>query len=238
MAPRAGWYPDPWGAHRLRRWDGSVWTPQVTDRGPIRESPIWEGGGTLLTEPVLVVHRWATGSSTSPTLSGSARIYGYRGRQLARAEEAVLSVAEQVFALSGGSGSEERWDLSGEDGTSLLSASRTSLELRPVEFTFRRADGSEIGRLVQDLGDDATFTAYGPRDPLGVVRLRPSDGVWWTIRDPQGTLLATASPQDWAQAPSGERHAVEVPARLPPPLAELVVATAVSMHGEIVRSLT
>ena len=238
MAPKAGWYPDPWGAHRLRRWDGSVWTAQVTDRGPIKDSLIWEGGGTLLTEPVLVVHRWTTGSSASPTLSGSARIYGYRGRQLARAEEAVLSVAEQVFALSGGSGSEERWDVSGEDGTALLSASRTSLELRPVEFTFRRADGSQIGRLVQDLGDDATFTAYGPRDPLGGVRLRPTDGVWWTIRDTQETLLATASPQDWAEAPSGERHVVEVPIRLSTPLAELVVAMSVSVHGEIVRALT
>jgi Protein of unknown function (DUF2510) len=238
MAPKPGWYSDPWGAHKLRRWDGSVWTPQVTDRGPIRESPIWEGGGTLLTEPVLVVHRWATGGSAAPTLSGSARIYGYRGRQLARAEEAVLSVAEQVFALSGGTGSEERWDVSAEERGPVLSASRTSLELRPVEFTFRRADGSEVGRLVQDLADDATFTAYGARDPIGVVRLRPAEGLWWTVRDTQGTLLATASPQDWAPTPSGERHVVEVPLRLPPDRAELVVAAAVAIHGEIVRALT
>lgn len=238
MAPKAGWYPDPWGAHRLRRWDGDLWTAQVTDRGPIRESPIWEGGGTLLTEPVLVVHRWTTGGSAAPTLSGSAGIYGYRGRQLARAEEAVLSVAEQVFALSGGAGSEERWDVSAEDGTAVLSAARTSLELRPVEFTFRRADGSDLGRLVQDLREDATFTAYAPRDPLGVVRLRPAEGIWWTVRDNQGTLLATASPQDWAQAPSGERHVVEIPAPLPAERAELVVATAVSLHGEVVRALT
>ena len=238
MAPKAGWYADPWGAHKLRRWDGKVWTPQVTDRGPIRESPIWEGEGTLLTEPVLVVHRWSTGGAAAPNLSGTARIYGYRGRQLARAEEAVLSVAEQVFALSGGAGSEERWDVSSDDGSAVLSASRSSLEMRPVEFTFRRADGSEVGRLVQDLGGDATFTAYSPRDPIGVVRLRPEEGVWWTVRDTQGTLLATASPQDWAPAPSGERHVVEVPVRLPAELAELVVATAVAVHGEIVRALT
>jgi hypothetical protein len=238
MAPKPGWYSDPWGAHKLRRWDGSVWTAQVTDRGPIHDSPIWEGEGTLLTEPVLVVHRWTTGGSAAPTLSGTARIYGYRGRQLARAEEAVLSVAEQVFALSGGSGSEERWDVSAEDGTAVLSASRTSLELRPVEFVFRRADGSEVGRLVQGLGDDATFTVYRGQDPIGVVQLRPAEGIWWTFRDPQGALLATASPQDWAPAPAGERHVVEVPVRLPPNLAELVVAAVVALHGEIVRALT
>lgn len=238
MSPKAGWYSDPWGAHKLRRWDGAVWTAQVTDRGPIRDSPIWEGDGTLLAEPVLVVHRWATGGSAAPTLSGTARIYGYRGRQLARAEEAVLSVAEQVFALAGGSGSEERWDVSAEGGGTVLSATRTSLELRPVEFTFRRPDGTEVGRLVQDLGDDATFTAYDTRDPIGVVRLRPAEGLWWTLRDPQGTLLASAAPQDWAPVPSGERHVVEVPVRLARERAELVVGAAVAVHGEIVRALT
>lgn len=238
MAPKAGWYSDPWGAHRLRRWDGVVWTSQVTDDGAIRESPIWEGEGTLLAEPVLVVHRWSTGGAAAPNLSGTARVYGYRGRQLARAEEAVLSVAEQMLALSGGAGADERWDVSAEDGTPLLSSSRSSLEMRPVEFTFRRGDGSELGRLVQDLGSDATFTAYSARDPVGVVRLRPAAGVWWTIRDPAGTLLATASPQDWAPAPSGERHVVEVPARLPADRAELVAAVAVSLHGDIVRALT
>lgn len=238
MAPKAGWYADPWGAHKLRRWDGGVWTPQVTDTGPIKESPVWEGEGTLLAEPVLVVHRWTTGSAAAPTLSGTARIYGYRGRQLARAEEAVVSVAEQMFALSGGAGSEERWDITAEDGTLLISAARTSLDLRPVEFTFRRADSSEVGRLVQDVASGAVFNAYSPEDPLGVVRLRPEAGLWWTVRDTTGTLLASAAPQDWAPAPSGERHVVEVPKRLPTPLAELVVGIAVALHGEIVRTLS
>jgi hypothetical protein len=91
---------------------------------------------------------------------------------------------------------------------------------------------------VQDLADDAIFTAYVARDPIGVVRLRPAEGLWWTVRDTQGTLLATASPQDWAPTPSGERHVVEVPLRLPPDRAELVAAAAVAIHGEIVRALT
>lgn len=238
MASKAGWYSDPWGAHKLRHWDGAVWTAQVTDDGAIRESPIWEGEGTLLAEPVLVVHRWATGAAAAPNLAGTARVYGYRGRQLARAEEAVVSVAEQMFALSGGAGAEERWDVSADDGTALLSSARTSLEMRPVEFTFRRGDGSGIGRLVQDLASDAVFTLYGPRDPVGVVRLRPGEGLWWSLRDPAGTVLATASPQDWAPVPSGERHVVEVPVRLPVDRAELVAAVAVGLHGDIVRSLT
>ncbi|MGH7912326.1 MAG: DUF2510 domain-containing protein, partial [Candidatus Dormibacteraceae bacterium] len=151
MATKPGWYADPWGAHKLRQWDGTTWTAKVTDSGAIREAPVWEGSGTVLSEPVLVVHRWASGGSEATMLSGSARVYGWQGRQLARADEAVLSVADQVFALSGGSGTEERWDLADGDGAMLLSASRTSLELRPVEFTFRRGDGSEVGRLVQDL---------------------------------------------------------------------------------------
>lgn len=236
MAAKAGWYPDPWGAHKLRRWDGSLWTSQVTDTGAIKEAPVWEGGGTPLTEPVLVVHRWPAGTGGS-LLSGSARLYGWQGRQLARAEEATLSVAEQMLALSGGSATEERWDLTAEGGGALLSASRTSLELRPVEVTVRRADGGEVGRLVQDLGGDPTFTAYGVHDPLGVVRLHPGEGTWWTLRDTSGTLLATASPQSWADVPAGERHAVEIPHKLASVAAELVAALAVTFHGDLVRAL-
>jgi hypothetical protein len=31
--PAADWYPDPSGAHELRYWDGTDWTPHVSDQG-------------------------------------------------------------------------------------------------------------------------------------------------------------------------------------------------------------
>ena len=236
MAPKPGWYSDPWGAHKLRRWDGSVWTPQVTDRGPIRDSPIWEGEGTLLTEPVLVVHRWATGGSAAPTLSGTARIYGYRTP--ARAGRGGRALGRRAgLRLSGGTGSDERWDVSAEEAGLVLSASRTSLELRPVEFTFQRADGSEVGRLVQTLRTTPPSppTSHGTRSAWCVCAPQRACGGRFATRRAR---CWRPPAQDWAPTPSGERHVVEVPLRLPPDRAELVVAAAVAIHGEIVRALT
>lgn len=35
----AGWYPDPAGRHELRYWDGSAWTPSVSDGGAVSADP-------------------------------------------------------------------------------------------------------------------------------------------------------------------------------------------------------
>lgn len=86
--PAASWYPDPSGRHELRYWDGGQWTQHVTSRGrpdidPLVSGPAVPdadrtskkiqrdvrragvaaggqvGGGTLFTEPVLVVSQKA-----------------------------------------------------------------------------------------------------------------------------------------------------------------------------------
>lgn len=35
LLPRAGWYPDPWDASRVRWWDGEVWTGYAATTAPI-----------------------------------------------------------------------------------------------------------------------------------------------------------------------------------------------------------
>ncbi|MFZ0215627.1 MAG: DUF2510 domain-containing protein [Candidatus Dormiibacterota bacterium] len=236
MAVKPGWYDDPWGAHQHRYWDGSSWTANVADDRRVREAPVWEGGGTLFTESVLVVHRWSSGGTDS-LLSAAARIYGWRGRLLATASEAVLSVAEQMLAASGGAALEERWRVLDPDGAPLLSVARGALEERPVELRVADAQEKEVGRLLQDLATDATFSAYAEGRPLAVVRLQPAPGVWWTVRDANGKLLAQASPQPWASMPSGARHVVEIPQRLEGPAGILVAACALALHEDLVHAL-
>lgn len=34
-APGAGWHPDPSGRHSLRYWDGSAWSPHVSNNGVV-----------------------------------------------------------------------------------------------------------------------------------------------------------------------------------------------------------
>src|SRR5262245_7723123 len=82
-SPPANWHPDPFGRHELRYWDGAQWTEHVSSNGkqsvdpPTGASAVpttkrstekivgdvakvgagteHRGGGTLFTEPVLVV---------------------------------------------------------------------------------------------------------------------------------------------------------------------------------------
>jgi hypothetical protein len=37
--PAPGWFPDPARRFRLRWWDGTTWTAQVSDGGPAKNDP-------------------------------------------------------------------------------------------------------------------------------------------------------------------------------------------------------
>src|SRR5215212_4621871 len=69
-APPPGWYPDPSGAPQQRWWDGQQWTQQTQPRpdDPRVQRQVQQqaglggapaGGGTLFSEPVLVVNQKA-----------------------------------------------------------------------------------------------------------------------------------------------------------------------------------
>lgn len=53
-----GWYPDSFGGHEYRYWDGSRWTNQVSDQGVVAEAP--------LAAPPPVVASLRAGSPTPP----------------------------------------------------------------------------------------------------------------------------------------------------------------------------
>jgi len=100
MAHEAGWYPDPSGRHEHRYWDGSRWTEHVASHGRPGTDPdlssappptvnratdkvlrdvekagatgAGPGGGTVFSEPVLVVNQKAKlieVNSSRPTTS-------------------------------------------------------------------------------------------------------------------------------------------------------------------------
>lgn len=48
--PPAGWYPDPFGRHERRYWDGDRWTAHVTSRGLQGEDPAGAGTPTSVSE--------------------------------------------------------------------------------------------------------------------------------------------------------------------------------------------
>jgi len=105
----ANWYPDPFGRHELRYWDGGQWTQHAASRGrqeidpPVGGSPVptfkraskkvqrevrragvaagaQVGGGTLFTEPVLVVNQKAKLRDVNVDYA----VYDQHGQQRAR----------------------------------------------------------------------------------------------------------------------------------------------------------
>ncbi|MEO7429530.1 MAG: phospholipid scramblase-related protein [Acidimicrobiales bacterium] len=119
----ASWYPDPLGRHELRYWDGSQWTEHVSSHGrqsidaPTQGTHIpttqratdkivgdvhkvgaitgAQGGGTLFTEPVLVVNQKAK----LIEVNNEYAIYDQNGVQIGAVRQVGQSAAKKVIRV-------------------------------------------------------------------------------------------------------------------------------------------
>ena len=123
QVPVANWYPDPGGIHEHRYWDGSQWTDNVSDGGRTSVDPLGgtvvptshhdaaavqrqvqqganvqvatQGGGTLFTEPVLVVNQ----KRKLIELANEFAIYDQHGTQIGAIREVGQSAAKKAVRL-------------------------------------------------------------------------------------------------------------------------------------------
>jgi hypothetical protein len=121
----AGWHPDPFGRHELRYWDGAQWSEHVSSHGkqavdaPVGASPVptvarstdkvvrdvakagaaqgLPGGGTLFTEPVLVVNQKAK----FVEINNEYAIYDQHGTQIGAVRQVGQSTAKKVMRVIG-----------------------------------------------------------------------------------------------------------------------------------------
>lgn len=119
----ASWYPDPLGRHELRYWDGSQWTEHVSSHGrqavdpPVGGGHIpttarsadkvvgdvqkvgaatgTQGGGSLFTEPVLVVNQKAK----LIEMNNEYAIYDQNGVQLGAVRQVGQNMAKKAIRL-------------------------------------------------------------------------------------------------------------------------------------------
>jgi uncharacterized protein YxjI len=170
-----GWYPDPYGRHEQRWWDGTRWTEHVASHGrravdhPDGGSPVpsvndaqakvqkqvqkagastgAQGGGTIFTEPVLVVNQKAKLIEVNTEFAifnqegqqiGAIRQVGQSaGKKLLRAMTNLDSVMTHKFQIVDG------W------GNVLLAITKPSAMWKS-RFLVQDAMGNEIGQLVQE----------------------------------------------------------------------------------------
>jgi uncharacterized protein YxjI len=172
--PPASWYPDPLGRHEQRYWDGSQWTEHVASHG--RQSidpPVGgghvpttgrsadklvadvhtagaatgaQGGGSIFTEPVLVVNQ----KVKLIELNNEYAIYDQHGVQLGAIREVGQSMAKKAVRLLSSYDQFMTHKLQVVDvhGTVLLALTRPA-KLVKSRVIIQDGAGHEIGQIVQ-----------------------------------------------------------------------------------------
>lgn len=260
MAPSdANWYPDPSGRHELRYWDGARWTEHVSDHGrqsndpPTAGSPVptvnrptekvvrdvaragaagtGTGGGTLFTEPVLVVNQKAK----LIEINNEYAVYDGSGRQIGGVRQVGQSALRKLlrFVSSIDQFLTHKLQVVDMAGNVLLAVTR------PAKFIRSRvvvADGAgrEVGHILQqNMIGKINFALEADGATVGSINAENWRAWNFSIRDHTGTEVARVTKTFEGLAKTmfttADNYVVQIHRPLDDPLRSLVVAAAVSI---------
>jgi uncharacterized protein YxjI len=171
----AGWYPDPFGRHESRYWDGQRWTEHVASHGrqavdpptggghvPVVErapekvandvqragvqAGAAAGGGTIFTEPILVVNQKAK----LIEVNNEYAIFDQHGRQLGAVRQVGQSMAKKAIRVLTSYDQFMTHKLQVVDayGNVLIALTRPAKVLKS-RVIVQNGMGAEIGQIVQ-----------------------------------------------------------------------------------------
>jgi uncharacterized protein YxjI len=168
------WYPDPLGRHELRYWDGSQWTEHVSSHGRQSVDPPTQGshipttqratekivgdvqktgaasaalgGGTIFTEPVLVVNQKAK----LIEVNNEYAIYDQNGVQIGAVRQVGQSAAKKVIRVltSYDQFMTHKLQVVDMQGNVLLALTRPAKVLKS-RVIVQDGHGREVGAVVQ-----------------------------------------------------------------------------------------
>jgi hypothetical protein len=253
----AGWYPDPNGAARtLRYWDGSQWTehthagqqapaapqvpPQKTGPDPRVQrqvqqqagvAPTGLGGGTLFSEPVLVVNQKAK----LLELTNEYKVFDQNGNQIGAVTEVGQSVLRKAVRLL------SSWDqflthkLEIRDGHGQVQL----VLVRPGKiFKSRvivsRPYGSQVGEIVQqNVFGKINFAMNADGRQVGAIKAENWRAWNFSIVDHADNEVARIT-KTWeglakTMFTTADNYVLQIHYQLPEPLLSLVVATALTV---------
>ena len=170
-----GWYPDPFGRHESRYWDGQQWTEHVASHGrqavdvptggghvPVVERAtqkvqqdvhragvqggVAQGGGTLFTEPILVVSQKAK----LIEVNNEYAIFDQHGRRLGAVRQVGQSMAKKAIRVLTSYDQFMTHKLQVVDayGNVVLALTRPAKVLKS-RVIVQNGMGAEIGQIVQ-----------------------------------------------------------------------------------------
>jgi uncharacterized protein YxjI len=253
------WYPDPFGRHELRYYDGASWTEHVSSHGRQAVDPPTggshvpqvnrasekivadvqrvgatvghQGGGTIFTEPVLVVNQKAK----LIEINNEYAIYDQQGRQIGAVRQVGQSAAKKAIRVL------TSWDqflthklqVTDMQGNVLLAVTRPAKVMKS-RVQVQDGHGNEIGWAVQQnaIGKIRFSLESGGRT-YGSINAENWRAWNFSIQDHTGAEVARIT-KTWeglakTMFTTADNYVLQIHRPLDDPLRSLVVAAALTV---------
>jgi uncharacterized protein YxjI len=248
--PPAGWYPDPAGTSGTRWWDGQGWTdhvqqarepvppPRPTSAAPgsggapaaAQQAVAAPGGASLYEQPVLVVSQ----KTKLIELTNEYAVYDGQGRLIGAVVEVGQSSVKKAlrFVSSLDQFLTHRLEVRDAGGVVLVLTRPAKVIKSRVQVT--RADGTPVGDIIQaNVFGKIRFDLVADGRLVGAIQAENWRAWNFAITDAGGTEIARIT-KTWEGLAktlftTADNYVVHVHARLPDPLASLVVASALTV---------
>lgn len=254
----ANWYPDPMGRHEYRWYDGTTWTDHVSSHGVPSIDPVGgaavpqrdvsvdkvrrdaarvvapgeaQGGGTLFTEPVLVVNQKAKVIE----INNEYAISDQHGNQIGAVRQVGQSAAKKAMRVltSVDQFMTHKLQVVDHHGAVVLQLTRPAKFMKS-RIIVQDATGADVGAIVQQnvLGKIRFDLAAGGHS-VGSINAQNWRAWNFSIVDHTGQEVAAIT-KTWAGFTravftAADNYVVKIHRPLEGPLAPLVVAAAVSV---------
>ena len=254
------WYPDPAGVHEYRWYDGANWTDQVSDHGkqavdPIRgpghvpqsdvkqkrfekglatagvQAGAAQGGGTLFTEPVLVVNQKAK----LIEINNEYAISDQNGQQIGAVREIGQSTAKKVLRVLTNVDQflTHKYQVVDAQGTVQLQLTRPAKVMKS-KILVQDGQGAEIGQILQEnMIGKIRFGLVANGQPVGAINAENWRAWNFAIVDHNDEEIAritkTFAGLARAMFTTADNYVVQIHRPLEGALQLLVVAAAVSV---------
>ena len=261
QTPPAGWYADPFGRHEARYFSGAVWTEHVSSHGragidppgggshvpTVQRAPekvrgdvqragqagvaSFSGGGTVFTEPVLVVNQKAK----LIEINNEYAIFDQNARQVAAVREVGQSGLKKAVRLLSSYDQflTHKLQIVDMSGAPLLTLTRPAKVMKS-RIIVQDPAGNEVGQIVQqNVFGKIRFSLEAGGQALGSINAENWRAWNFSIRDHTDTEVARVT-KTWeglakTMFTTADNYVVQVHRPLQGPLQALVVAAALSI---------
>jgi uncharacterized protein YxjI len=256
QTPAANWYPDPGGKHEHRYWDGSQWTDNVADHGRQAVDPLVAtqiptthhsaqsvqqqvrqraglqatavGGGTLFTEPILVVNQ----KRKLIELNTEFAVFDQHGTQVGAVRQVGQSTAKKALRFMSNVDQflTHKFQIVDIQGNVVLALTRPA-KLVKSKVLITDGQGRPVGDVVQQNAiGKIRFALEAGGQTLGSINAENWRAWNFAIQDHTGAEVARIT-KTWEGLATtlfttADNFVVQIHRQLEEPLRSLVVASA------------